>query len=388
MNSTALDLCCGAGGLSLGLMRAGFDAYGIDADEDALATHMRHVGPCERGDLRTWDPPRWVDLVAGGIPCQPFSIAGKGLALEDDRYLLPDFLRIARQAHARAVLIENVRGLVQKPKAFRAVLDLVSAEYLTTWTVLDAADYGVPQHRDRLFIVGFRKPEARARFAWPLATHAPCGDIFGRPPYRTVREALGLGPSTFRAGLKEGAKPESPQGMRLLDVDEPAPTIGGQNNADLLDRPAPCVTATEHKSAMNGTQPMGRRRRASGRLSDALAMLDRSAPTITAGGTEGGGGPEPIPNRATREELHRAIAEAGLADIVCEPRIAPAGHHVLHQMRGAVRLTPEQCALLQGFPAGWTWTGTKSSQHRQIGNAVPPALAEAVARSVFAALYG
>lgn len=375
MNSTALDLCCGAGGLSLGLMRAGFDAHGVDADEDALATHARHVGQCERGDLRTWDPPRWVDLVAGGIPCQPFSTAGKGLALEDERYLLPDFLRIARQAHARAVLIENVRGLVQKPKAFRTVLDTIAAEYLVTWTVLDAADYGVPQHRDRLFIVGFREPAALARFRWPLATHAPRGDIFGRPPYRTVREALGLGCSTFRTGLKEGAKPESPQGMRLLDVDKPAPTIGGQNNADLLDRPTPC---------------MKRRRRASERLSDALATLNKPAPTIKANTWHEG-----TSERASQRkggELVAAIEAAGLADrpattVQGDPRLAVAGHHD-RQQNGAVRLTPEQCALLQGFPAGWTWTGTKSSQHQQIGNAVPPALAEAVGRAVFAALYG
>ena len=281
---TALDLCCGAGGLSLGLMRAGFDAHGVDADEDALATHARHVGQCERGDLRTWDPPRWVDLVAGGIPCQPFSTAGKGLALEDERYLLPDFLRIARQAHARAVLIENVRGLVQKPKAFRTVLDTIAAEYLVTWTVLDAADYGVPQHRDRVFVVGFKDAAARAAFRWPQPTHAPLGSLFGKP-YVTVRQALDLPPTPHRA-----------------NVDRPAPTI--KTRVD------------------EGTDP------------------DRAS-------------------RRPLGELHKAV-----------------------------RLTPEQCALLQGFPAGWTWTGTKSSQHRQIGNAVPPALAEAVGRAVFAALYG
>ena len=351
----ALDLCCGAGGLSLGLMRAGFNVHGVDADEDALATHARHVGPCEQGDLRTWSPPHAFDLVAGGPPCQPFSQAGRGLALDDPRYLVPDFLRIAREASARAVLIENVRGLVQKPKAFRVVLDAVAAEYLVAWTVLDAADYGVPQHRDRLFIVGFKDPTARARFRWPLATHAPRGDIFGRPPYRTVREALGL------------------------DV---------ERGDERLDQPAPCVTATEHKSAMGGTQPLSRRRRASERL---LAPLDRPAPTIKANTWH-----EDTSERASQRkggELLKALEAAGLADRPApssqgDPRLAVAGHHD-RQQNGAVKLTQDQLAILQGFPAGWEWTGkTLESQYRQIGNAVPPALAEAVGRALHEALHG
>ena len=83
---------------------------------------------------------------------------------------------------------------------------------------------------------------------------------------------------------------------------------------------------------------------------------------------------------------------AGLADrpattVQGDPRLAVAGHHN-RQQNGAVRLTVEQCALLQGFPAGWTWTGNKGSQHRQVGNAVPPALAEAMGRAVRAALLG
>jgi DNA (cytosine-5)-methyltransferase 1 len=353
----AYDLCAGAGGLSLGLQRAGFDVLGIELDDDAIETHRRHVGPCEAADLRTYHPDEQRDLTAGGVPCQPFSAAGLGLGLDDPRYLVPDFLRIAREAGSLAVMLENVRGLVQRPRDLRAVLDLFEAEYLTTWTVLDAADYGVPQHRDRLFVIGFKDPAARARFQWPLPSHAPPGDLLGRPPYRTVREALSLPTRPFRAGRVEGASGE--QGMRLRVADAPGFAIGTRNNADLLDRPsptisagdfnngngrvrekmrealdaldrpAPCVTATEQKSAMSGSQPMSRRRRASERLSEALGALDRPAP-----------------------------------------------------------VSVEQCALLQGFPAGWTWTGNKSSQHRQVGNAVPPALGEAMGRAVRRALGG
>ncbi len=384
---TALDLCAGAGGLSLGLQRAGFDVRGIELDPDAIETHRRHVGPCEAADLRTYHPTERRDLTAGGVPCQPFSAAGLGLGLDDPRYLVPDFLRIAREADSRAVMLENVRGLVRRPRDLRAVLDLFEAEWLTTWTVLDAADYGVPQHRDRLFVVGFKDPAARARFRWPLPSHAPPGDLLGRPPYRTVREALSLPARPFDAARSEGAS--GWQGMRLLDVDAPGFAIGTRNNADLLDRPAPCVTATEQKSAMSGAQPMKRRRRASERLSEALGSLDRPSPVILTRvdtGRDAG-----RPSRRPLAELQHELEAAGLADRPApssqgDPRLAIAGHHD-RQLNGAVRLTPEQCALLQGFPAGWTWAGNKSSQHRQIGNAVPPALAEAMGRAV-KALYG
>ena len=231
----ALDLCAGAGGLSLGLLRAGFDVLGIELDADAIDTHRRCVGPCEKADLRIYHPTEQRDLTAGGVPCQPFSDAGKGLALDDPRYLVPDFLRIAREAGSSAVLLENVRGLVKKPRAFRAVLDLFEAEWLTTWTVLDAADFGVPQHRDRVFVVGFKDAAARARFRWPNPSHAAPGSLFGAP-YRTVREALSLGDAPRSTGRIEGAT--GWQGQRLIDVDAPGYAIGTRNNADLLDRPA------------------------------------------------------------------------------------------------------------------------------------------------------
>jgi site-specific DNA-cytosine methylase len=289
-------------------------------------------------------------------------------------------------------MIENVRGLVTRhPRVFRAVLDACEAEYLTTWTILNAAHYGVPQNRERLFIDGFLDAADRARFRWPLPSHAPPGELFGAP-HRTVREALNLGDGAFRAGPKENARSGQLQGMRLLDVDAPAYTIGG-HSFDLLDRPAPCVTATEHKSAMRGTQPMNRRRRASERLSEALGSLDRPAPAVRPNAYHDA----PDPERASRRpmaELSAALVAAGLADrqsttVDTKPTLSRAGRgHRDPQKSGAVRLSPQQCAVLQAFPPGWTFTGNKSSQHRQIGNAVPPPLGEAVGRGIFAALRG
>jgi DNA (cytosine-5)-methyltransferase 1 len=334
----ALDCCAGAGGLSLGLQRAGFDVLGVELDEAACETHGALVGPCDRASLWDYEPREQYDLVAGGIPCQSHSTAGKRAGTCDPRgQLYVPFLRIAQQAQARAVLIENVRGMLTSPSPTHgtALLEVVAAvrsagfEHVVH-NVLDAADYGVPQRRHRLFIVGFRSADDARRFEWPRATHSrDGGGLFGLRRWVSVREALWLGSGRFTSGLRDGAR--GWQGMRLLDVDQPANFVTGRNNNDLLDQPAPCVTATEHKSANRF-------------------------------GSEGA---ETNPRR-------------------CGDVLNPA----LRKATGAVRLTVEQLAALQSFPPGFAFAGTKTQQHRQVGNAVPPPLAEAVGRAVLIALGG
>ena len=317
----AIEICAGAGGLSLGLTRAGFDVLGVENNSDAVATHLEHCGPCELADATTWHPPRDADLVCGGIPCQPFSSAGKRLGLEDERgQLWVHLCRIADEARARALLIENVRGLTTTrdetgTTALRYLLQQLAARgWHTAHQILDAADYGVPQHRDRVFIVGFRDERALRAFRWPAPTHAPRGNLLGLPPYVSVREALGL-QGAYRHGRDEGAR--GWQGQRSLDVDDVAPAVGGRNNAEKLA---------------------------------AAGVLDRAATTVDTSG-----------------------------------RLSAAGHHTSNKA-GAVRLSVEQLALLQGFPPHWRFHGNKASQHRQAGNSVPPALGEAVGGSVMRAL--
>lgn len=317
----AIEICAGAGGLSLGLTRAGFDVLGVENNSDAVATHVEHCGPCELADATTWHPPHDADLVCGGIPCQPFSSAGKRLGLEDERgRLWVHLCRIADEARARALLIENVRGLTTTrdetgTTALRYLLQQLAARgWHTAHQILDAADYGVPQHRDRVFIVGFRDERALRAFRWPEPTHAPRGNLLGLPHYVSVREALGL-QGAYRHGRDEGAK--GWRGHRSLDVDDVAPADGGRNNAEKLA---------------------------------AAGVLDRAATTVDTSG-----------------------------------RLSAVGHHTSNKA-GAVRLSVEQLALLQGFPPHWRFHGNKASQHRQVGNSVPPALGEAVGGSVMRAL--
>lgn len=387
----AIDLCAGAGGLSLGLARAGFDVLGVERDGDAWRTHRENVGPCRLADLTEFHHYDKAVLVGGGVPCQAFSNAGKGEGMgRKDGRLFRELIRIGQEASADVLLIENVRGLLARKHGERPVIEIIESEiraagYWPTWTVLDAADYGVPQHRDRLFVVAFRHLEALIDFRWPDPTHGP-----GLLPWVSVRHALGLGNGAFAAGKPNGT---GYQGMRSLDVDAPATTVGCGNNAEKLsplDLPSPCVMASEQRGALNfgsrgaKTNP----RRATDILNPALALLDRPSPTVKSNSWHEG-----TSDRASQRpmgELQAELAEAGLLDrpgttVSSRAVLDAAGNHK-SQHDGAVRMSLEQLAILQDFPPGFRFHGNVTSQHRQVGNAVPARLGEAVGRQILAAL--
>lgn len=185
---TSLELCAGAGGQALGLESAGFEhAALIEIDRDASAT-LRLNRPQWNTlnlDLKAFDatPFEGVDLVAGGVPCPPFSKAGKQLGAEDERNLFDEALRIVREAKPRAVMLENVRGLLDECFAdYRAHIlsELNALGYEAEWRLLNASDYGVPQLRPRAILVALRK-ELWPTFSWPKPQ--------GNPP--TVGQTLG-----------------------------------------------------------------------------------------------------------------------------------------------------------------------------------------------------
>lgn len=365
----ALDLCAGAGGLSLGLQRAGWSVEAVEVDADACDTHRRHVGPCEQADVTTWHSARTFDLVAGGVPCQPFSYAGKSGSFSDGRGLLyRELLRVAEEACARVVLLENVRGLLSTRSDLGTAFMVVRREFaergwIVRHAVLNAVHYGVPQNRKRLFLVGFRAEDDAARFRWPDATHdePTAARLLGLARWGTVRSALALGEGRYEHGRLDGA----------------TGCVQSTTSPDLLDAPAATVLARDV-----GGNALGRKR-------FRAALLDAPAPTLTTRGYDEACDPR-LPSRRPQAELARALVEAGLLDrpattVQADPRVARAGHPI-RQQRGAAILTADQRASLQGFPSGWTWTGNQRSQGRQIGNAVPPPLAEAVGRALLAAL--
>jgi len=174
---TVLELCTGGGGQALGLEIAGFECVGaIDNDFQACETlkKNRPNWQVRHSDIEkiSGSEFRGVDLVAAGVPCPPFSIAGKQLGASDERDLFPEAIRIIEEAEPAAVMLENVAGFASsKFSDYRANLfrKLDRLGYKTEWQMLNASDFGVPQLRPRFVLVGF-KPKYFSNFEWPLPT--------------------------------------------------------------------------------------------------------------------------------------------------------------------------------------------------------------------------
>lgn len=178
---TSLEVCAGAGGQAIGLEQAGFRHLALcEIDKHAQATlelnrPQWNVLKGRDADIRTFDakPYFGVDLLAGGLPCPPFSIAGRKLGAADERNLFPDFLRIVSECRPKAVLIENVKGFLDpKFEDFRLKLrrDFNSLGYEVDWKLLNSSDYGVPQLRPRVAIVAL---PSGVKFSWPIPISIP-----------------------------------------------------------------------------------------------------------------------------------------------------------------------------------------------------------------------
>ena len=184
----SIEICAGAGGQALGLEQAGFEHVSLVEIEAAACQTLRfnrnhwHVTEC---DLRHYSAEKWrgIELLAGGVPCQPFSQAGKQHGNEDERDLFPEAIRLVSECQPQAVMLENVRGLLDSVfDEYRAkiIADLKKLGYVAEWRLLNASDFGVPQLRPRVVFVALKKNTAEY-FVWPSAHIAP-------PP--TVGEAL------------------------------------------------------------------------------------------------------------------------------------------------------------------------------------------------------
>jgi len=176
---TSIEVCAGAGGQALGLEMAGFDHVALVENDarccETLRLNRRHWNVVEE-DLNKFDgsPYKGVDLVAGGVPCPPFSHAGKQLGHLDERDLFPAALHLVETTQPKAVLLENVRGLLDPKFAdYRQnILDqLDKLGYKGEWRLIQAATHGVPQLRPRAILVALR-PEFWDYFEWPEPTHA------------------------------------------------------------------------------------------------------------------------------------------------------------------------------------------------------------------------
>lgn len=320
---SAIDICAGAGGLSLGLESAGFRSVAaFENAPDASATYRAAFPRVDlrQADIRETSFKEWrgIDLVAGGPPCQPFSIGGHRRGRGDFRDLLPHFARAVIEANPRAFLLENVPGLATSAHSgyLLDTLAPLTAQYsLFGPFVVNAADYGVPQSRRRLVVIGLVDgvfslpvPSNLRRTAGDVLTNEP----IGKPNLSKIVYAKNPEPrpNPYHGHLFNG-------GGRAIDLSAPAPTIlasSGGNKTHFID---------------------------------CLGLVPAYHKHLLAGG---------------------------------KPRSG--------ELPGARRLTVEECALLQTFPIGMKFAGTRSSQYAQVGNAVPPLLAQALWKSLTSVFHG
>ncbi|KXS54183.1 MAG: DNA (cytosine-5-)-methyltransferase [Marinobacter sp. T13-3] len=318
---SSLELCAGAGGQALGLHLAGFRHVGlIEYEEAACATlnlnNEKHglgwaeAKPTDLTEYQAHHLRGQVDLVAGGVPCPPFSKAGKQLGKGDERDMFPHALRIVEQVQPKAVMFENVSGLLDS--RFDEYRDDISQRlnelgFYVEWKLLNASDYGVPQLRPRVIMVAMKK-RLFGDFEWPEpGVHKP-------------------------------------------------PTVGESLYDLMASRGWP--GADEWKEKAN-----------------------KIAPTLV-GGSKKHGGPDLGPTRAKRawKELH--VNGHRLGD---EPP-GPDYTGVREGHENMPLITVRMAARLQGFPDWWEFAGKKTAAYRQVGNAFPPPVAQAVAEKILAAL--
>jgi len=174
---SCIEICAGAGGQALGLEKAGFEPEALVEIEGPCRDTLHHNRPGwnvldgDQADLKLFDgtPYKGIDLLAGGVPCPPFSKAGKQLGKDDERDLFPEAIRLVGECSPRAVMLENVSGFLEATfEGYRKELkkQLEAMDYDVDWRLLNASDFGVSQLRPRVVIVAISKA-VHGGFVWP-----------------------------------------------------------------------------------------------------------------------------------------------------------------------------------------------------------------------------
>lgn len=379
----ALELCVGAGGLALAAGRAGFgDLTAIDLNGSACETlrknkeaGVEHVGNWNivEADIRDIDfkPYAGIDLLSGGPPCQPFSLGGKRHGRGDTREMFPQFIRAVREAKPKAFMFENVRGILspstlayfnyilqqlqlpehprlkgEKWKQHRARLESLytggkgeGAQYRVIHQPLNGANFGVPQRRERVFIVGVRA-DLSLEYNFPLPTHSAealwrdqwvTGEYWDR--HKVPRANRSAVPPAVAPRLATLGTVTTQPWRTVREAIAGLPNVG--------------LGRTSHKVANHFFNPGAR-----SYPGHDGSSLDAPSKTIKAGRNG-----------------------------------VPGGENMVRLDDGSVRyFTVRECARLQTFPDDWTFDGSWCGCMKQIGNAVPVTLGQVVAEPLAAAL--
>lgn len=370
---TAIDLFSGAGGITLGLINAGFDVlFCSDIDEACCLTHKRNFPniPFAREEiekLRGKDILRatglkrgQLDLLIGGPPCQGFSIIGQREIWDARNGLFHDFLRIAEELKPKCIIIENVTGLATLSKG--AVLGEIGhafreAGYAVDCAELLAAQYGVPQMRWRMFFVGWRLDQNR-RGGFPLPTHGRAG-IGDLVPNRTTTAEDSAGFVTIAEAISD---------LPVIEGGEfrTAYRCSPQSPYQEAMRQGASKEVFNHYAARLSNQNMVRVRY----LKPGQDWRDLPRELLPAG-----------MQRALRKDhtrRYRRMRWGGIARaIITRFRDPKSGEYIHPQQHRTISI--REAARIQSFPDWFVFEGSYSQQYEQVGNAVPPLLARAVA---------
>lgn len=383
MAMRAIELFVGAGGLGMGISQAGFqpmqivewDRWCCDTlreNRRAEASVIAHWPLPTEGDIRQLDfhsHEGEVDLISGGPPCQPFSLGGKHRAHADTRDMWPEAVRVVRETRPRAFVFENVKGLTRAtfatylahivhqltypeigPRPEESWVDHMARlerhhtakgvtdglRYNVVYRVLNAADHGVPQRRERVVFVGFRS-DLGIEWSFPEETHSldallwsqtRAGDYWDR--HEVAKRERAIDPRLLVRGMKLLERPSAKPWLTVRDAigDLPDPELNAKQAADYLN----------HRFQAGARSYVGH----------TGSPLDEPAKTLKAG-------------------VHGV----------------PGGENMLRRANGSVRyFSVRESARLQTFPDSYRFHGSWTESMRQLGNAVPVKLAHAIGENV------
>jgi DNA (cytosine-5)-methyltransferase 1 len=354
---TSIEICAGAGGQAIGLHQAGFghlalieiDRYAAATLRENIEVHPKWDWERDNCDVLCQDVVEFVperdlkksaglyrrgevDLLAGGVPCPPFSHAGKQLGEDDERDLFPRILTLAEMIRPRAVMIENVRGLMDaKFDGYRARIQAQLEEMepsddglpgykVVGWDVYEAEKFGVPQLRPRSILVAFRRDVLK-----DLKYEAPAPSAERVSVYKALEKTMLERIRPFEKG------PRAAEARRVFE--------SWKQTAD-----------------------------------------KDVAPTLV-GGSKKHGGADLGPSRAKKAWRALGVSGMGVANAPVDGNPTGTEDRDLFGAEGPM-LTVRQAAIIQGFPLRWDFSGGKTAQYRQVGNAFPPPVAQAIGESI------